>query len=189
MSLKTALVLALLIVSGTFGDTMLSKGMKQVGELTSTHPAELLRFILRAVRNPYVIMGVLGLAVYFFSFMAILSWADVSLVVPITALSFLLTTFVAERALGEHVSPQRWLGTVLIVLGVILVARSQAPGTRSSRSDPIFRPESAGGAKNAKSEGTRKQGETQRATETRGRMGLTSLSETQAYCPAAPFFG
>src|SRR5204862_3026590 len=107
------------------GDILVSKGMKQVGEITTANPAELLRTGIRAARNPFVVGGVLGLAVYFFSFSIVLSWADVSLVVPISAISFLLTTFVAQRSLGEHVTPQRWIGTILIVIGVILVARSQ----------------------------------------------------------------
>ena len=125
MSLKTAFVLTLMILAGAFGDILVSKGMKQVGEIATANPLELLRTGIRAARNPYVIAGVLGLAVYFFSFSTVLSWADVSLVVPISALSFLLTTFVAQRSLGEHVTPQRWCGTLLIVIGVVLVARSQ----------------------------------------------------------------
>src|SRR4051794_27264292 len=136
MSLKTALVLTLMILAGAVGDILVSKGMKQVGEIATTSPVELLRTGVRAAHNPFVVAGVLGLAVYFFSFSAVLSWADVSLVVPISALSFLLTTFVAQRALGEHVTPQRWCGTLLIVIGVILVARShpadsQRPGAGS----------------------------------------------------------
>jgi len=133
MSLKTALVLTVMVLAGAFGDVMVSKGMKQVGEISSAQPAELLRAFVRAVRNPYVISGVIGLAVYFFSFCVVLSWADVSLVVPISALSFLLTTFAAQRALGEHVTPQRWCGTILIVIGVVLVARSQATGSLPRR--------------------------------------------------------
>jgi drug/metabolite transporter (DMT)-like permease len=137
MSLKTALVLALMILAGAAGDVLVSKGMKQVGEISSANPAELIRVLGRAIRNPYVVGGVLGLAVYFFSFTTVLSWADVSLVVPISALSFLLTTFIAQRSLGEHVTPQRWCGTVLIVIGVMLVARSG--GDRSARAggEPI----------------------------------------------------
>jgi drug/metabolite transporter (DMT)-like permease len=126
MSLKTAIVLTLMVLAGAFGDVLLSKGMKQVGEINSAQPAVLMRAAIRAAHNPYVVTGVVSLAIYFFSFSTVLSWADVSLVVPISALSFLLTTFIAQRSLGEHVTPQRWCGTLLIVLGVVLVARSQA---------------------------------------------------------------
>ena len=139
MSLKTAIVLTIMVLAGAFGDVLVSKGMKQVGEIDSAQPAVLLRAGIRAAHNPYVVSGVVSLAVYFFSFSTVLSWADVSLVVPISALSFLLTTFVAQRALGEHVTLQRWCGTVLIVIGVVLVARSQAASRTSgaSRQAPV----------------------------------------------------
>jgi drug/metabolite transporter (DMT)-like permease len=126
MSLKTAVVLTIMILAGAVGDLLVSKGMKQVGEVTSVHPAELLRVAFRAARNPHVVGGVLGLAVYFVCFTIALSWADVSLVVPVSAVSFLITAWFAQRALGEHVSLQRWCGTILIVLGVLMVARSSS---------------------------------------------------------------
>src|SRR4051794_26738300 len=135
MSLKLALILTLMIFAGAVGDVLLSKGMKQVGEVNSARPDDLIRFAVRAARTPSVVAGVLGLAVYFFSFSVALSWADVSLVVPISALSFLLTTLVAQRTLGEHVTPQRWCGTLLIVIGVVLVARSHPAPTRAPLPD------------------------------------------------------
>jgi drug/metabolite transporter (DMT)-like permease len=124
MPLKTIVMLAVVIVSGALGDTLVSKGMKQVGEIHSADPASLARAGARALRQPYVVLGVLCLATYFFSFLIVLSWEDVSLVVPISSLSFLLTTFLAQWALHERVTPLRWAGTLLIVAGVALVARS-----------------------------------------------------------------
>jgi drug/metabolite transporter (DMT)-like permease len=124
MSLKTLVVLAVIIIAGAMGDVLVSKGMKAVGEITSVDSAHLARTALRAVRQPYVLLGAFCLAIYFFSFLAVLSWADVSLVVPITSLGFLLTTFLAQWALHERVTPQRWAGTLLIIIGVALVARS-----------------------------------------------------------------
>jgi len=127
MSVKTVLVLALMIVAGTIGDTLISKGMKEVGEISLSHPSELLRAAARAGRNPSFVVGMIAQAVYFFCFSAVLSWTDVSVVVPIGALSFLFTAFIAQHALGEHVTPQRWTGTILIVIGITLVARSHLP--------------------------------------------------------------
>jgi drug/metabolite transporter (DMT)-like permease len=136
MALKTAFVLALMVFTGPVGDILISKGMKQVGEVTSPRPAELWRTVMRAARNPYVIAGVLCLAVYFLSFTIVLTWADVSQVVPISALGFLLTTFLAQRTLGEQVTPQRWFGTILIVLGVVLVARSSPRRAAGAAASP-----------------------------------------------------
>lgn len=124
MSTKTVAVLTVMVLAGGVGDALMSKGMKQVGEITSTHPVELLRAGTRAFSNPFFIGGVAGLALYFFSYAALLSWEDVSVVAPISALSFVVTAFLAQHTLGENVSPQRWLGTLLIIAGVALIARS-----------------------------------------------------------------
>jgi drug/metabolite transporter (DMT)-like permease len=131
MTAKTVLVLALMIVAGTIGDVLISKGMKEVGEITSPHPVEWLRIATRAARNPSFAAGVVAQVVYFSCFSAVLSWTDVSVVVPIGAVSFLFTAFLAQHALGEHVTPQRWAGTSLIVIGIMLVARSHPPPTQS----------------------------------------------------------
>jgi uncharacterized membrane protein len=127
MSTKTVLALVCMILVGTLGDVLISKGMKQVGEITSAHPAALLRAGTRAVQNPIFVAGVVAQALYFWTFSAVLSWTDVSVVVPIGALSHVLTAFIAQHALGEHVTLQRWAGTILIVIGITLVARSQVP--------------------------------------------------------------
>jgi multidrug transporter EmrE-like cation transporter len=124
MSTKTILIFATMVVAGTIGDCLVSKGMKEVGEITFGHPADLARGGARALRNPFFVLGVAVQALYFATFSAALSWTDVSVVVPIGAVSFLLTAFVAQHALGEQVTPQRWVGTLLIVAGIVLVARS-----------------------------------------------------------------
>jgi drug/metabolite transporter (DMT)-like permease len=115
-----------MVVAGTIGDVLISKGMKQVGEITSAHPTEVARAGARALRNPFFVAGLMVQALYFLTFSTALSWTDVSVVVPIGALSFLFTAFLAQHALGEHVTPQRWAGTILIVMGITLVARTQA---------------------------------------------------------------
>ena len=125
MSTKTVLALIFMILIGTLGDVLISKGMKQVGEITSAHPAALLRAGTRALQNPIFVTGVVAQALYFCTFSAVLSWTDVSVVVPIGALSHVLTAFIAQHALGEHVTPQRWAGTIFVVIGITLVVRSQ----------------------------------------------------------------
>ena len=142
MSTKTVLALIFMILIGSLGDVLISKGMRQVGEITSAHPAALLRAGTRALQNPIFVMGVVAQALYFWTFSAVLSWTDVSVVVPIGALSHVLTAFMARHALGEHVTPQRWAGTILIVIGIALVARSHVPpaqglDTRGREAIPI----------------------------------------------------
>src|SRR5262249_48065150 len=124
MSPKTILGLGVVIVAGAGGGTPVSKGVKKGGGIQSAGPASLARGAPRAPRPPHVMLGALCLAPYFFSSLAVLSWADVSLAVPITSLSFLLTTSLAQWALHERVPSLRWAGTLLILAGVALVARS-----------------------------------------------------------------
>jgi drug/metabolite transporter (DMT)-like permease len=126
MSLKVAAILVVAVISGGVGDTLMSKGMKQIGPIGPADLASPGRLVIRVLRQPFVLLGTLCMAVYFFSFLTALSWADVSVVVPIAASSILLTTLLAQQHLGEDVSPLRWLGALLIVGGVALVARSAA---------------------------------------------------------------
>jgi drug/metabolite transporter (DMT)-like permease len=65
------------------------------------------------------------LALFFFSYLAALSWADLSYVLPATAPGYLLTAGLSYWLLGERISAWRWLGTVLIVTGVVLVVRTE----------------------------------------------------------------
>lgn len=128
IEMKTLIVISLAILAGTVGDILLSKGMKQVGEISTLKLTELVNIGLAVFTNPTVLLGVGCLAIYFFLFIASLSWADVSLVVPLTAFSYVLTTFFARLILHEPVSLTRWAGTLFIALGVVLVSQSGRPG-------------------------------------------------------------
>jgi uncharacterized membrane protein len=56
--------------------------------------------------------------------MALLSWADLSYVLPVTALGYVLTVLAGRVLLTEQVTGKRWAGTLLIVAGVFLVGRT-----------------------------------------------------------------
>ena len=81
-----AVIFALIVVAGTGGELCVSRAMKRAGEVTDFRPAALLRFILRALRVPWMWIGVGMMAVAFFSLLAMLSFENVSFVVPVTAL-------------------------------------------------------------------------------------------------------
>src|SRR5271168_5127627 len=95
--------------------------MKVVGEAPSFHPAQMARVILRALRVPWMWLGVGMMAVAFFSLLGALSIYDVSFVVPVTALSYVAGAFGGVVFLHEHVSFERWLGVSLVAIGVALV--------------------------------------------------------------------
>ena len=122
MSFRKYLVLAGVTVFGAAGDAMLSRGMKQVGNISLHHVSELILAIL----NPWVAIGVLLLLAFFAAYMTALSWADLTYVLPATSLGYVVLALVAKFMLHEHVTPTRWIGILLISAGVGFVAGGPA---------------------------------------------------------------
>jgi drug/metabolite transporter (DMT)-like permease len=122
VSFRKYLVLAGVTVFAAAGDSMLSHGMKQTGNISIHH----LQSIILAVLNPWVAVGIVLLLAFFASYMNALSWADLTYVLPATSLGYVLLALVARFALHEQVSPLRWLGIALISGGVGFVAGGPA---------------------------------------------------------------
>jgi len=122
LTLKKNLVLAGVTVFAAAGDSMLSHGMKQVGNI-SIHN---LQGVVAAVLNPWVAGGIVLLLAFFASYMNALSWADLTYVLPATSLGYVLLALIARFVLHEQVSPLRWLGIALISGGVSFVAGGPA---------------------------------------------------------------
>lgn len=118
MTFRKYLVLAGVTVFAAAGDSMLSHGMKQVGNISFHNIGSL----LLAVTNPWVAVGIVLLLAFFASYMSALSWADLTYVLPASSLGYVLLAFVARFALHEQVSPLRWAGIALISGGVGFVA-------------------------------------------------------------------
>jgi len=76
---------------------------------------------IQAMFNPFVALGVLALILALLMRMALLSLADLSYVLPVTAIGYVIAAFMGKTFLSETVSGQRWLGTVLIFAGAALV--------------------------------------------------------------------
>jgi drug/metabolite transporter (DMT)-like permease len=121
VSLRKYLVLAGVAIFAVTGDSLVSSGMKQVGAVALNH----LPNIILVVFHPQIALGILFLLAFFACYMAALSWADLTYVLPTTSVSFILLTLVAKFILHENVSLTRWLGVVLISVGIGLV--SQGP--------------------------------------------------------------
>ena len=118
MTLRKYLVLLAVILFGSTGDSFLSRGMKQVGAIDVHH----LSSMFTAIANPWVILGIFFLLGFMASYMTALSFADLTFVLPATAIGYINMTLISIFWLHEHVSLQRWAGVVLIVAGVGLVA-------------------------------------------------------------------
>jgi drug/metabolite transporter (DMT)-like permease len=118
VSFRRYLVLAGVTLFAASGDSLLSYGMKQVGPIASG------RFgvMLFAFLNPWVGLGIVLLLAFFACYMAALSWADLTYVLPATSLGYVLIALIAKFGLHEQISPWRWLGIVMISGGVGFVA-------------------------------------------------------------------
>ena len=121
---KTLSVLAVAIILVSVGDMLLAHGMKKIGAVSSCTPEALFLVGRRIFSNPSIIIGIIFLAGFFFLWLAILSWCDLSFVLPLTALSYVLTAFLSIYFLGETISPLRWAGTILICVVFGLVTKS-----------------------------------------------------------------
>jgi transporter family protein len=121
MTVRTAIFIAIVVLAGQLGDISLSRAMKTIGEVKSFAPLNLLRVLGRAFRIKWMWIGVGLMAVTFFSLLALLSWADVSLVVPATAASYFVGALGAQFLLGEHINRKRWAGVIIVCIGVALV--------------------------------------------------------------------
>jgi drug/metabolite transporter (DMT)-like permease len=112
------LILLAVMLTASVGDTLLSHGMSQVGPVSFSR----LGLLLTALKNPWVIAGILLLLGFFASYLTALSWADLTFVLPSTAFGYIVVAFLAHFWQHEHISVARWLGILLIVCGVGFVA-------------------------------------------------------------------
>lgn len=119
--MKTRICLLIIIVANAVGNVVLAYGMRQVGSIASYSPAELIGSGLSAMTNPWVLLGVLLLLVFFAAHAIVLSWADLSYVLLVTAIGYVLVAVLSRQFLGETISVLRWTGTVVITAGVMLV--------------------------------------------------------------------
>lgn len=108
------LILAMVALTGAFGDTLLSIGMKRLGPVPLAH----LGMVIGALRSPWIIGGVLLLLGFFASYLTALSWADLTYVLPATSFGYAIIALLSKFWLHEQISPARWLGITLIVAGV-----------------------------------------------------------------------
>jgi drug/metabolite transporter (DMT)-like permease len=120
--LTQALLYFLIVVPGTAGEMCMSHTMKTVGEVKNFHPRAIAQAIGRAMKRGSFWIGLTLMTSGFFALLGILSVAKVSFVFPATALSYAVGTLGGKLFLGEKVTTQRWLGVLLVCVGVALVA-------------------------------------------------------------------
>ena len=116
------LLVGSIVSATTIGDILQSLEMKRHGAIEDFDPRGLWAKFLHLAQRPFLIWAVFCMAVSFFSFMLLLSVADLSFAVPATAASLVVETFLSRLILREHVSTARWAGALLVAGGVLLLA-------------------------------------------------------------------
>lgn len=118
---KTALFIAVAVLANSFGNLLLSLAM---GHMPGFGQTALAHYLLGLLEDPYLLPGVALMAIYTLTQVSLFSWADLSFVVPCISSSYITSTLLGEFVLGEHVYLIRWVGVLLITVGIAMVAET-----------------------------------------------------------------
>jgi len=121
---RLILFIAIVVLTGSAGDIAITHTMKKIGEIEVLSPSSVGRALGRAFQMGWTWIGIGLMTISFFSLLALLSWGDVSIVVPATALSYVVGAFGAKFLLHEQVTPVRWAGLVMVCIGVAFISIS-----------------------------------------------------------------
>lgn len=124
--LHTFLLLLAVVLFNAVGNLSLAWGMRHVSEAMTLNPLG----YIRAMMNPFVALGIVLLICWLLARMTLLSWADLSFVLPLTGLGYILAAVFGKLFLGETVTPVHWSGTILICAGTAMV------GSTDQRTNP-----------------------------------------------------
>jgi uncharacterized membrane protein len=126
--LKTLVMVLLMVVCANVGDLMLKRGMLQIGAVHVTLYG-LWQALLATISNGTIWLGIFFLLGFTLSYMTAVSWADYSYVMPAGAFGYAVQTLLAVLILHEAVNAKRWVGVVLICVGVLLVGQTKPSTT------------------------------------------------------------
>lgn len=121
---KTFVLILLMVVFGPLGDVFLSKGMKRVGPVQDWSLSSLSHRFVQVFSSGYIWLGIGSLLAFFVCYLLVLSWADYSFVQPASAVSYGIVALLGFLVLGEVVTSGRWIGVLVICLGVFLVSHT-----------------------------------------------------------------
>jgi drug/metabolite transporter (DMT)-like permease len=128
---KLLLILLIGLVFEATGVVLLKKGISKVGEVKQVSIEEIVRVVKAGFTSPYVLLGVFFEALFFGCLLVLMGESDISLLWPLTGLSFVMTTFAALIFLGEQVSSVRWAGVIFIMIGAALISYSEHAKTKN----------------------------------------------------------
>jgi len=131
LRLKTYFLILMLVCFGPAGDLLMSRGMRLIGTAPSWAPSALFHYGARVFSSPLVWFGTLAMIGFFISYTTVLSWADYSYVQPASALTYGLVALLGKFVLAEKVAPLRWVGIVVVCLGVVIIGHTSPSTTES----------------------------------------------------------
>jgi drug/metabolite transporter (DMT)-like permease len=144
---KVIIILFIALVCEAIGVNLLSAGLKEIGEVRSITAQNIGRLLGRGATNPKILVGLLLETTFFLLMLVLLKRHDVSLIWPLTSLGFVLTALSARFLQQEQVSPTRWAGVTLIVLGAALVSWSEKPSSPPRALEPGLKSTASPGPK------------------------------------------
>jgi drug/metabolite transporter (DMT)-like permease len=131
LRIKTLAMVLVMVVCANVGDLMLKRGMSRIGAVQLSFPGLAHAFRL-TVTNGTIWVGIFFLTGFMVSYMTVLSWADYSYVMPAGAFGYAVLTLLAVLFLHETVSTRRWVGVILICVGVLLVGQTKPRTTEAA---------------------------------------------------------
>lgn len=129
VDLKTRILTVFVILTNVLGNFSMSWGMKHQPTQLADSPLAYIQTIF----SPWVLLGTTLLIVWLLSRMTLLGWADLSYVLPVTSIGYVITAFLGKYFFAEQITWQRWLGTLAIMIGMILVGLTKPNTTEQAR--------------------------------------------------------
>jgi drug/metabolite transporter (DMT)-like permease len=131
-SLKNPIFIILAVLSNSVGNVFLAIGMKHMPDF---HAASILNYGASLMTNSWIVIGTALLIIWMVAQLSMLTWADLTYVLPVTAAVYIVTAILSKFFLDEHVSSIRWAGVVVISCAVLLVAET-SPRTERTKDGP-----------------------------------------------------
>lgn len=119
---KTYISILIMVIFGPLGNVLLGKGMKEIGAVAIATPAEAQHTLIAIFSSTWILLGIASLIAFFVTYSLVLSWADYSYVQPASSIAYGISALLSHFWLKEMISPLRWVGVLVICLGVFIVS-------------------------------------------------------------------
>lgn len=132
LQLKTFILILLMVLFAPLGNVLLGKGMKGIGSANDWAPGDIVHVLAQILTAGYIWLGIACLLTSFGAYMLVLTWADYSYVQPASAISYAVVAMLSYFLLGEAVPLLRWVGILIICVGVFVVGHTHPRTTEKT---------------------------------------------------------